>query len=254
MDISFKSVPFNDIEDAVRHHLARLPSPIDSFLEDHIMVSSHYQIQVSGQVAGFTTIHNQQLITQFALDEPFHAAGQAVFARLRRTEQVQSAFVPTCDEFFLSHALDDYRRLAMQAYFFVTGPTPRAVPDGFTARAALPGDRELIEAASGDFFDELERRIAGGELVVTERDGEPVAFGIRVMSALQQDVASIGMFTLEAHRRTGAGTATIVALIAACLQDGIRPIAGCWYYNHGSKRTLERAGMYAPTRLLKVDF
>jgi Acetyltransferase (GNAT) domain len=30
--------------------------------------------------------------------------------------------------------------------------------------------------------------------------------------------------------------------------------AGCWYYNHLSKRTLERAGMVTQTRLLKLDY
>ena len=47
---------------------------------------------------------------------------------------------------------------------------------------------------------------------------------------------------------------TIALLRRECERQGVRPIAGCWYYNHRSKRTLERAGMYAPTRLLKVEF
>ena len=55
-------------------------------------------------------------------------------------EQVQSAFVPTCDEFFLAHALDDYRQLAKQAYFF-------AAPAGNgEAVAANP-----VSHATGDF-------------------------------------------------------------------------------------------------------
>ena len=76
-------------------------------------------------------------------------------------------------------------------------------------RTATAADLTLIEAASGDFFDDLERHIAAGEIVITERSGEPVAFGISVPGALNDGVASIGMFTIEAHRRTGAGTATI---------------------------------------------
>ncbi len=253
-DFAFLQVELEAIGAAVRRHLASLPSPIDSFLEDHILASTHCQILVDEEVAGFASIHNGQLITQFALDEPFRVAGQAVFAALCRIEQVQSAFVPTCDEFYLAHALDNFRRMTMQAYFFVTGPALRPVPDGFTLRIASASDQALIETASGDFFDDLVQRIADGEIFVTERAGEPVAFGISVPSALYDRVASIGMFTIEAQRRSGAGTATIAALIARCRRAGIRPIAGCWYYNHGSKRTLERAGMHSPTRLLKIDF
>ncbi len=39
-----------------------------------------------------------------------------------------------------------------------------------------------------------------------------------------------------------------------CRQKELHPIAGCWYYNHNSKKTLERAGMVTQTRLLKVDY
>lgn len=254
MDLVFRLVAFSDIADRVRAHYAALPSPVDSFLEDHILASSHYRIVIDSEPAGWVSIHDQQLMTQFALDEPFRQHGQATFARARRLEQVRSAFVPTCDEYYLAHALDDHRRLSMQAYFFVTGPAPTGVPNEYSVRPAVAADKELIEAESGDFFDALEPRIAEVQLFITERGGEPVAFGVSVPCRLQEGLASIGMFTIEAHRRTGAGTATISALIEQCRRNGVRPIAGCWYYNHGSKRTLERAGMHSPTRLLKIDF
>ena len=89
---------------------------------------------------------------------------------------------------------------------------------------------------------------------MTLRDEEPVGFGILVKSMLYEDVASIGMYTIERLRRVGVGTATIAMLIAECRRRSLRPVAGCWYYNHRSRQTLQRAGMYSPTRLLKVDY
>jgi RimJ/RimL family protein N-acetyltransferase len=89
---------------------------------------------------------------------------------------------------------------------------------------------------------------------VTLRDKEPVGFGILVESRLYEDVASIGMYTIERFRQTGVGTATIAMLIAECRRRSLRPVAGCWYYNHRSQRTLQRAGMYSSTRLLKIDY
>lgn len=126
MDISFEHVTFINVEDAVRGHVSALASPIDSFLENHILGSTHYRIHVSGERVGFASIHGGNLITQFALDDRFKQDGQAIFRQIRHLEQVQAAFVPTCDEFFLSHALDDYRHLAKQAYFFTA---TRASPD-----------------------------------------------------------------------------------------------------------------------------
>jgi hypothetical protein len=45
-----------------------------------------------------------------------------------------------------------------------------------------------------------------------------------------------------------------LTLMAACRDDGIMPLAGCWYYNHASKKTLEAAGMVTATRLLRFEF
>jgi hypothetical protein len=115
MDFHFEPVEFDDIREVVRQHLASLPSAIDSFLEENILASNHYRIEMEGEVAGLASIHGGSSITQFALAEPHRRYGQAIFWQLRHMEQVQLAFVPTCDEFYLAHALDDYRQLAKQA-------------------------------------------------------------------------------------------------------------------------------------------
>jgi GNAT superfamily N-acetyltransferase len=253
LDPRFEAVTFAEIEEAVRRHLSALPSAIDSFLEDYIFASSHYRITVDGDPAGFASIHGGSLITQFALAEPFRRHGQQIFPRLRRLEQVTSAFVPTCDEFYLAHALDVYRQLAKQAYFFAEGPDWPS-PGSASLRPATSGDVALIREESGDFFQAIDEGIAAGTLFVTERDGRPAGFGIMETSRLYPDVASIGMFTIERFRSQGVGTATIALLRAECHRRGIRPVAGCWYYNHASKRTLERAGMYSPTRLLRMEY
>src|SRR5215213_6818257 len=256
METHFAPVAFAEIQQATRQHLRLLPSAIDSFLEDHILASNHYRITVAGETAGFASIHEERLITQFALAEPYRGCGQALFGELRRMEQVRSAFVPTCDEFFLAHALDDYRQLAKQAYFFAAPPAvgEAIASNQYSMRPAAIDDADFVRQESGDFFDDLERHIAAGELFVTLRGEEPVGFGILVKSTLYDDVASIGMYTSEHFRQTGVGTATIAMLIAECRRRSLRPVAGCWYYNHRSRRTLQRAGMYSSTRLLKIDY
>lgn len=255
MEWRFEPVAFDDIRGAVRAHLAALPGTIDSYLEEHILASTHYRIVVADELAGFASIHGEKLITQFALAAPYRRHGQGLFGRLRRLEAVQSAFVPTCDEFFVAHALDDYRQLAKQAYFFAVAPDNRpAARESHTLRPAEPGDIALIERESSDFFAPIERSIADRALFVTLRHGEPVGFGVLVESALYAAVGSIGMYTIARFRRGGVGATTIALLIAECERRGLRAVAGCWYYNHRSKQTLERAGLYAPTRLLKIDY
>lgn len=255
MEAHFAQVPFSEIQEATRRHLRSLPSPIDSFLEDHILASTHYRIVVAGEMAGFASVHKERLITQFALDEPYRNCGQQIFRQVRRLEQVRTAFVPTCDEFYLSHALDDYRQLAKQAYFFTAAhDAPASTSVQFTMRPAELGDVEFVRQESADFFEHPERHIEAGDLFLTLRGEEPVGFGMLIKSMLYYDVASIGMYTIERFRHAGAGTATIAMLMDECRRRSLCPVAGCWYYNHRSKQTLERAGMSSSTRLLKIDY
>jgi GNAT superfamily N-acetyltransferase len=256
MDVRLVSVEMSEIRDAVRQHLEALPRPIDSFLEDHILESSHYRIRIGDAPAGFASIHGGSLITQFRLAEPAKRWGQAVFQQLRKLESVSAAFVPTCDEFFLAHALDAYRQLEKQAYFFTAAgdAVDTALTLGYSLRPAAPVDASFIREQSGEFFQNLEQLIVAGEIFLTHRDGTDVGFGVMVKSRFYPDVASIGMYTIERYRHSGVGAATIALLMEECARRGLRPAAGCWYYNHASKRTLERAGMVTQTRLLKIHY
>ncbi len=256
MDLRFVPAAFADIAAFARMHHAALPSPVDSYLEDHILASHHYRLEIAGESAGFASIHGRSLITQFAMSGPHRRHGQAAFRELRRLEEVRAAFVPTNDAFYLSHALDDYRQLRPQAYLFVHGHVePEITPqESYALTLATAADAASIRQETGDFFPRLDEEIAAGQIFVTRRHDEPVGYGVLVRATLYDDVASIGMFTRDPYRNQGVGTATIELLIAECRRRALRPVAGCWYYNHASKRTLERAGMVSPTRLLKVSF
>ncbi len=256
MRATFAAVPFTAIEAPVHTHMAQLPAASDSFLEDNILASAHYQIQVAGNEAGFASIKDGKLITQFALYPGYRQMGQPIFTQLRHLAEVQSAFVPTCDEFYLTHALDEYRQFAKQAYFFAARPLMNrpAVPAQYQLRLATRADTEEIIDESGDFFAPLEQYLADQALFVTAREGISVGYGLLVRAKLLANTASIGMFTRKEVRQGGVGTATIGLLISECERQGLRPVAGCWYYNHHSKQTLERAGMYSGTRLLRVEY
>lgn len=253
--IQTKPVAFAVLELDIKHHLNSLPSAIDSFLEDHILESNHYEISISNQKAGFASIHKGSLITQFVLDPPYKRLGQLVFQAVRRLEEVQAAFVPTSDEFFLAHALDDYRQLIRQAYFFTSLPQlPQHPTADIALRLARASDLNTIEAGSGDFFAPIEASIQKQQIYLVEQDQICVAFGILQQSRLIANTASIGMFVQEGFRQQGIGTMTLQLLQLECQRQSLQAVAGCWYYNHLSKKTLERAGMFAQTRLFKIEF
>lgn len=260
MNIQFIPIALAELQPTLQQYISAFAAPIDSFLEDHILASTHYAISIQGTQIGWTAVYQQSLLTQFALVPAYKHLGQRIFALVRKLEEVRSAFVPTCDEFFLAHALDDYRQLEKQAYFFQHDPhrPPYQSPVALTHRQATLADGPTIQQLSGDFFDKLEQRITEGQLTITERaNGTGVAcvgFGIIDPGRLIPAVASCGMFTVEEHRNQGIGPAIITHLIGRCTERGLRPVAGCWYYNHRSKKTLEKAGMFSQTRLLKISY
>jgi RimJ/RimL family protein N-acetyltransferase len=254
LKLTIKPTTFDVVRIQLKQHLESLPSAVDSFLEDHILESAHYQLFVSDEAAGFTAIHKGSLITQFSLSPQFRNYGQAIFAQVKRLEEVQAALVPTCDEFFLSHALDDYRQLNKQAYFFATPFDLPEYSSPYVLRQAVESDINLIREGSGNFFGEVQKYIDKKELFLVLLENTCLAFGLVDKSVLLNGVASLGMFVVEEFRQQGVGTATLRLLLDECKKQNVRPVAGCWYYNHLSKKTLERAGMFSQTRLLKIDF
>jgi hypothetical protein len=232
-----------------------LSSPIDSFLEDHIVQSAFQRIAIEGEDAGHFAVHNDSLLTQFHLIGKHRRHGTLLLAKIRHDCNVRAAFVPTCDEFFLSHAVEDYAKLEKQACFFVEADaTWPAVNAAVHHRPAIAADADAFAQMCGDFIDRYAERIANNELHAGFIGDELVALGVIERSALFPGQASIGMFTRESRRREAIGTSTIVYLRRVCHAEGKRPIAGCWYYNDLSRKTLQAAGMTTPTRLLRFEW
>ena len=232
-----------------------LSSPIDSFLEDRILKSTHYEILQKNCQIGYFSIFENTALTQFYLEKENREIGQHVLARAKRYEELQSALVPTCDEFFVSHALDECKRIEMQAYFFQDSrkKTPKGrVLDELVFRVAQGEDLPEIREKAGDFFENPEQRITKKEIYIGEMDNTIVSFGIIEKSKIYEHIASIGVFIAKGFRQKGIGRNTLLFLKRECYQNKLRPIAGCWYYNHNSKKTLESAGMFTQTRLVKI--
>lgn len=260
MNYIFKPTRLKEIHELVQEYLNSLLSPIDSFLEGHILESQIYLISENQNTIGYFALHKgkkEKLLTQFYLRKNFLKEGQRIFKEILNQFSVKSAFIPTCDELFLSHAIDQDTRIKKQAYFFQDNKeidVSNKLYQGGEFRVANPSDIAEIKEISGDFFDKLEERIAKSEIFVFTEDSILLGAGIIEKGKLLKEYTSIGMFTNELYRRKGIGKSIIIHLKRWCYENGQIPISGCWYYNINSKRTLESAGMITKTRLLNVHF
>lgn len=257
LDMTFEPRPIEQII-TLADALQSLSAPIDSFLEDHIRSAQFFALidNPTGQVIGHAAIYEQTRLTHFYLQPAGRRYAQSIYREVLRCFKITQALVPTCDEFFLSHALDEYTELHKQAYFFVAGAPvePWDDIDGLHFRQATAADVVATAALNDDFIDELERRIADGEIYVGELAGEVMALGIIERGQLLPDCASIGMLVAPEYRQRGIGTRMLRYLRTVCEERGIRPLAGCAYTNTLSKRTLEAAGMVTATRLMRITY
>lgn len=230
---------------------------LDSFLEDHLQKANHYRMEYSGETVGYFAIANQSTLVFFHVCDAYARFGQALFARAKRYENVTNAMVPTGDEFFLSHAADAFTRLEKQAYFAVypkLAPQVQLCP--LTLRLLdVAADAALLKKA-GDFFDDDIEKIkagGGGRIYAAEAEGKTVGFGIMDPSVLV-NYASIGMYVLEEYRRKGYAGSILSRLSQMAREQNLQAVSGCWYYNHNSKKSMESAGGYTKTRLLRFYF
>lgn len=256
LGMNTKECLIHEIQYLIEEYLHSLSSPFDSFLEEHILASTFYKFHEGSEAVGYYAIHNNELLTQFYISRHYQMHSQKLFSQVLEHHTVNFLFVPTCDELFLSLALDKEFTINKQAYFFQDNQAD-IVADNLSGdesfRPALLEDLQQIQQICGDFLDEYERRIAGGELFTYYRGAELLGIGVMEKSKMFKELASIGMFTNDAYRKQGIGRTIILQLRKWCDQQGIKPVSGCWYYNEASKRTLESAGMVTKTRLLKFN-
>lgn len=256
MKIYLKRCSYTDIEKLVISNNQKLSSPIDSFAEMHILKSNHYSILLNDESIGYCSIHDGKTITQFYITQDYRVYSQDVFTVAKRTEFVSEALIPTCDEFFLSLGIDNYSNINKQAYFFQFSNRKNINSTiDVHYRLANIGDLALIKEHSEDFFDDtLEQQIVDSEIYIGFEDSKTIAFGIFEKGRILQNYVSIGMYTIPEYRSKGVGKQTLDFLIQEGIKKDLKPIAGCWYYNHLSKKTLESVGMVSNTRYLRFIF
>jgi GNAT superfamily N-acetyltransferase len=255
-DLRLRAVPFAEIRDEIAAHAAALPAPFDDFFESHILKSTAYRITVDDADAGFATVHNNANLTQFHLRAGFRKYGRDAFAHARLLNSVTHAFVPASDAFFMAHALEAARSVEMQAYFFMrddqTTP-PRPLPADLRFTPATAADETAVRALCGDFLGDMTSVYTqGGNLTLVHRADALIGIGVHAIHVLTPGRVSIGMFVAEAERGTGVGTTIIRRQMQWAADNGLEPTAGCWYYNHASRRTLQAAGMAAVNRWIKI--
>lgn len=249
------------IENDVRNYFEKYNITVDSFWEDHVLASNHYQFVYGDEPIGFFAIHDQSMITLFHVNENHANHGQLLFAKIKQFEQVTNAFVVTGDEFFMSHCLDSFTRIEKQAYFsiYTDKPLKSAYEHDLKLREAKTLEDTELFALTTDFFDDgsIQKVLDGVEhfkIYLVEEQENLVGFGVVEYSQIVHSIGSIGMYVLEDKRQQGYAACILKNLQLIVESKGRKVHSGCWYYNHNSKKSMESAGAYSKTRLIRFYF
>ncbi len=251
---SFEPSDTEQVLSIIDEHIESLAHPMDSWLEDRLLACEKYEIWANGQRAGYCGRTDNTL--SFFYVSPLHFRhAPLLMEEFISRHGIERVFVMTQDTAVCSLIAEWDYDIERQACFFVdSGETPKAASAG-VFRTAEQRDCKIIREVCGDFFDDascgfesLEQRTDAGTIFMLEQDGELLGCGIVEQGIFCKGSVSIGMFTNPAHRRKGAAGTILIRLKEWAYNSGLRPVAGCWYYNTVSRKSLESAGMIAASK------
>ncbi|MGL4990676.1 MAG: GNAT family N-acetyltransferase [Sarcina sp.] len=255
MSIEFIKTDFSTLEDLVSHYYTSNDILIDSYLENLILKSNHYKIKLEDKIIGFCAVHEKHTLVLFNVDLHYAKFSQEIFFKACKLEFVNSALVSTSDEFFFSHALDNFDKFEREAYFTRSNNQHLENSSSLTLSYASAEDEDLInELSENHYAKTLKKEISEERFFIAKKNKVIIGFGHLEHGVIAKDKVSIGMYVCEAHRNRGYGTDILVELKKLVLTFDKEPIAGCWYLNHNSLKTQIKAGQYTQTRMIKFYF
>lgn len=243
-DVAITLEPLSDARPAIVAHHAQLAQTGDSYIPRHQLDATHRQILVNGSAVGVLA-HTDKELTLLTLSPAAKRYDRQIVEQVLRETGIRHAYAASWDahhiELFGSFASD----IIPQAYQFDFPEPPREPIPGLRLRPATESDLPYLERAEFHNLPITQLRMA-------ELAGTQVGIGVAEPHALEPSTVDIGMFADSDRRRTGIGRSIIALLANDVTNSGRRPVAGCWWRNWASRRTLESAGMRCVGTIFRV--
>ncbi|MEX1375840.1 MAG: hypothetical protein AB1Z23_00045 [Eubacteriales bacterium] len=248
-------------------HLSSLSFPIDSYIEDIILASQKYEIIFDGIGAGYFSVQEETLST-FYVTKHIYAKAPDILEYVVNMFKIEKVIVLSQDPQINALMMEWDTEIQRMGCFFTDSGNPienNVKLKNASFRNAVLTDTKAIHEVCGDFFDEpscgynsLEDRISDSTIFILEESGVIYGCGIIERSILMPENISIGMYTNPEYRNMGAAKTILINLKKIAYNSNRKPVAGCWYYNTLSRRSLESAGMIASSlgyyaKIIKKD-
>ncbi len=256
-EIKIIASSINEMDEVIKVHLSGLSFPMDSWLEDMLLNSKIYKILIESQVIGYGGLV-QETLHFFHVVKEYFSLAPAVLDKIVQEKELKNIFIMTQDPFISALIAEwNYEKEMQSCCFTDSHGTSQIKPplNSLVFEVAKEKDVDRVRKVTGNFFDEesggfasLEERITAETIFLLEDGGKLLGCGIIEKGHFYPDCVSIGMYTHPEHRNKGVASAILVNLKKWAYSNNLRPVAGCWYYNTLSRKSLESAGMIAASK------
>jgi RimJ/RimL family protein N-acetyltransferase len=240
-------------------YYTRIGHTIDDFFRNAIVgKATGYAISLKDQVLGHCVITDDGELVQWWMDEEAMPMAQAWMRQMLFEEKIKSARVSTREPRFLSLCLEFQKSVAIESYLFESreiNVTLNPPMEECVFEEASEEEMAICQTISREPFAGYYASLQENHgLFVVKTNGKIIGTGELRVDANFPGFANLGVVTHPKFRKMGLATYVIANLLAEGRDRGLRANAACDFTNVGSRKTLEKAGMMATHRMLKIRF
>ena len=246
-----KKSNLKEVDLLAKAHAKSLVFPMDSWLEDQLFNSAVYMLIYGRKCIGYAA-QKKQTLQFFHIRKKYFRYAPALLEKFIAENGIKRVFVITQDSLLCALIAEWEYTKEKHACFFSDSGRKEIPETNAIFRIAGINDISKIRRGTGEYYNEksggfssLEERIAAGTIFILEDKHNLLGCGNIEKGRVCLDCASIGMFVNRDFRGQGYAPVILVKLKEWCYQHNLKPIAGCWYPNTLSRKSMEAAGMIA---------
>jgi len=260
MPLALSLVSLASLAEERRDHFARLGEAPELHLELMLATASAYRVGWNGRSVGYALRGADGRLVELELERlPGHETSE-VFESLVERLDLEGAWCFSFDARLLALGAERDWSSTVDGTLFrdladVRGPHPNEHA-GRRLRPATIADLEtIVPFREGVFDDEEQCRewILRDRVTVLESDGDFIGIGLLTRVWATRREHDVGVMVHPDHRRHGHAAYILRALKRRCLDEGMRPTAGCAPSNVASSRALGRAGFVGTHALVRIE-
>lgn len=262
LNIILKETNWQTINNLTDKYLGDLGGKNDGFHNAMMFEADPYTVEADGKIIGFFSLMNGwdggKMITSFYISVEERRYSPDILENIIKELNVTAALAVSNDSHFIAVAFEKMKALGttfeMQAYNHIYGKPKRPAEFGRDKMFEITPDEY-------DVMNDLTEKQWDGcfgdpnfSFYAVRDNGETLGYGAIGKMHYDNERVDIGNFTLPAHRRKGVGRSILINLAEIVTEQGLIPVAGCWYKNAESIPTLASSGFIPENRIFYVKF